>query len=268
MFNTEDNNEQILILNQIEDIIKEEIESGKQLINFCKNDPRLGYHADAEGYKYFPEKIQWRINFLQKILTQQIPEFEVKIKNNELLFPDYSGKSSNIDFIIATQSNIQIDGNSLLQNLTQYNWQPFTYGDKALKSWAINYDDNFLYILISYSMNNDIQKIKSPFTSMRVKVQPRRLWPVQIYNYNLTAEIRNPESSVKWNDTNNNWVAVARIPLTQIGIDKNNLRPVRLDVSVQTNDGKSATWRENNPYLPRLMLKSDNPNDLGWIKFE
>ncbi|MDD4144539.1 MAG: hypothetical protein PHN68_07880 [Prolixibacteraceae bacterium] len=268
MFNTEDNNEQILILNQIEDIIKEEIESGKQLINLCKNDPRLGYHADAEGYKYFPEKIQWRINFLQKILTQQIPEFEVKIKNNELLFPDYSGKSSNIDFIIATQSNIQIDGNSLLQNLTQYNWQPFTYGDKASKSWAINYDDNFLYILISYSMNNDIQKIKSPFTSIRVKVQPRRLWPVQIYNYNLTAEIRNPESSVKWNDTNNNWVAVARIPLTQIGIDKNNLRPVRLDVSVQTNDGKSATWRENNPYLPRLMLKSDNPNDLGWIKFE
>ena len=37
--------------------------------------------------------------------------------------------------------------------------------------------------------------------------------------------------------------------------------------NLQMNDRKSASWRKNKPYLPRLMLKSDNPNDFGWIFF-
>ena len=267
MFWLEGVDDRLMILNQLKDIIKEEIELDKQLIILCNQDPRVGYHADAEGYKYFPEKLQWRINLLQKILSQQVPDFELRIRNKELLFPEYTGKSPSTDFAIAIQSNFQIDGNSLLYNINRYNWQPFEYGETSFKSWAVSYDNNFLYILISDSTNKDGRNSRSPFTGLQVKVQPRRLWPAQIFNFNLTAEQRSAECSVKWSFPTNSWIAVAEIPLSQIGLEKTNLHPIRLDISLQMNNGKTASWRKNNAYLPRLMLNSDNPNDFGWIFF-
>lgn len=267
MFNSDNHQEQTLILSQLRNIIEKEIEQSEQLKDLCNNDPRLGYHADAESYKYFPEKIEWRINFLKKILKNQMPDLELKIKNNDSFFPEYTGKSEEVKSVYATQSNIHIDGNTVLHNLTQYNWQPFVYGDTIFKQWAVCFDNNYFYILIS-SKENESQSLKSPFRSMGVKVQPRRLWPVQLYNFSLKPSDRNSESSVKYDYISNSWLAVSRIPLTQIGIEKSNFNLIRLDILVHMDDGKSATWRQNNPYLPRLMLKSDNPNDLGWVKFE
>ena len=36
-----------------------ELKGDAELIELCRNGSRQGFHSEAEGYKYFPEKIRW-----------------------------------------------------------------------------------------------------------------------------------------------------------------------------------------------------------------
>ncbi len=66
--------ERLDLLNNLVDIILEELELDEQLLILCKHDSRLGFHSEAEGYKYFPEKIEWRMDQLRSVLANDVPE--------------------------------------------------------------------------------------------------------------------------------------------------------------------------------------------------
>lgn len=53
------------ILQEMEAIADEEIRNSEKMIPLCNMDSRLGYHSEAEGYKFFPEKLKDRIEKLQ-----------------------------------------------------------------------------------------------------------------------------------------------------------------------------------------------------------
>ncbi|NMB97155.1 MAG: hypothetical protein GYA02_11185 [Clostridiaceae bacterium] len=60
--------EALKYLSEMEAIVKEEINKSLQMIKLCKFDSRLGFHSEAEGYKYYPEKLLWRIKQLESLL--------------------------------------------------------------------------------------------------------------------------------------------------------------------------------------------------------
>lgn len=266
MFTLDDVGERLLILNQLKSILKEEIESGEQLILLCNRNPLLGYHADAEGYKYFPEKIKWRNGLLNKTIHTVVPLLERKIQNKELLFPEYTGKKLIGATTNAVPISFQMDGNYEIDNLQQLQWKSLDLEGMEKIMWSTGYDSNALYILISDSIMNN--KTSAPFSSIRIWIQPRRLWPSKQLFFDLSAEKRNEESRVQKDYKSNKWVTIIRIPFNKIGNDVDYLRPIRMNFEIQMKDGKTAFWRPNNPYIPRLMLGNDNPNDLGWISFE
>jgi hypothetical protein len=37
------------------------------MIELCSSDPRLGYHSEAEIFKFYPAKLKWRISELEKL---------------------------------------------------------------------------------------------------------------------------------------------------------------------------------------------------------
>ena len=49
--------EQFKCLDEMESIVKEEINRSLRMVELCRFDSRLGFHSEAEGYKYFPEKL-------------------------------------------------------------------------------------------------------------------------------------------------------------------------------------------------------------------
>ncbi len=69
LFNAE-HTRQKPILNEMEAIVHGEINRSERLIELCENDSRLGFHSEAEGYKYFPEKLEWRITMLKNLLAE------------------------------------------------------------------------------------------------------------------------------------------------------------------------------------------------------
>ncbi len=62
-----------ILLDGMEKIIREEIEGSLRLAELCRMDARLGYHSEAEVYKYFPEKLEWRAEVLREVLEKDIP---------------------------------------------------------------------------------------------------------------------------------------------------------------------------------------------------
>ena len=68
------------VLDKMEAIVRVEIAASLRLAELCEMDSRLGYHSEAEVYKYFPEKLRWRAEVLKETLALDFAECRIKIK--------------------------------------------------------------------------------------------------------------------------------------------------------------------------------------------
>ena len=71
------------LLKVMENIVKLEVQASLRLSELCKADGRLGYHSEAEVYKYFPEKLEWRARCLQELLDSEFPDVYAQIANGK-----------------------------------------------------------------------------------------------------------------------------------------------------------------------------------------
>jgi hypothetical protein len=256
------------MLKPLTDIIAEELRGDEALLGLCERDSRLGFHSEAEGYKYYPEKIRWRMEQLHSVLAGDVPAVEKTIREGKLLFPEYTGREPGGALAYATRSDDSIWSSHDLAAPSAVQWQSCTYGsEKAGGRWAATYDAKNLYVIVSASTR---------FASVLVKIEPRRLWPCKQFVFTPGAERRaetpdqvSPQSADgRIVEVPGAWRAVVRIPLANIGLTAEQLHPVRLDVRMQRPREGTIAWRPSNPITSRLSLGSDNPADLGWLLFQ
>ncbi|MBE6931601.1 MAG: hypothetical protein E7463_15135 [Ruminococcaceae bacterium] len=79
------------ILDEMEAIVRTELNTSRELSALCENDNRLGYHSEAEGFKYFPEKLDWRVKKLGELLETEFPRTRARIAAGEPALPFYYG---------------------------------------------------------------------------------------------------------------------------------------------------------------------------------
>ena len=60
---------------KMKEIMQEEIAQSERLASLCELDSRLGFHSEAETYKFFPEKLRARASLLRKFLTDPPPAY-------------------------------------------------------------------------------------------------------------------------------------------------------------------------------------------------
>ena len=80
------------ILARMKEIVYDEIANSTKMIELCKNDNRLGYHSEAEGYKFFPKKMEERICKLKTLLETEFVETEKRIDDGLAPLEYYTGK--------------------------------------------------------------------------------------------------------------------------------------------------------------------------------
>ena len=261
MLNMEDK-ERLQILKQMMDIIKEELEMDEELLGLCQKDSRLGFHSEAEGYKYYPEKIRWRMQQLEYTLANDFPELRDLILKNKLLFPEFTGKKpvGAIAYAVPTRQD------SVFDIPTDLLWQTFTFGvENSGAQWASSYDKDAVYIILSHTDFKSQSSILSAVSGISVKVEPRRLWPNVRYSFN-TSDV-SKDDGIMIAENSGKWYVVARIPFKNFWWSDELLHPLRIDVQVNSKDGKTSTWRPHNPIVPRLVYGTDNSADLGWLVF-
>jgi hypothetical protein len=55
-------------------LVEDEIGHSERMVKLCEQDSRLGFHSEAETYKYYPAKLRWRIEQLRELLSTEFPE--------------------------------------------------------------------------------------------------------------------------------------------------------------------------------------------------
>jgi hypothetical protein len=269
--------ERLQVLSQLSDIAREELDLNEALLSLCERDSRLGFHSEAEGYKYFPEKIRWRMEQLRNLLAVETPALERKIREDQPLFPEYTGKQPTGPVASCVPSDGSIWSSSELIPPSGLKWQSCSEGSgESEVRWGASYDVNALYLIVTGQVSADRPASEPPVASVLFKLEPRRLWPCKHFIFVPGGEPRAqlPDKVVPQSvegrivTEGDIWRVVMRIPFERTGLNAKRLDPVRMDLRVQPATGGVRAWRPHNPLTPRLALGSDNPADLGWLLFE
>jgi len=85
------------LLQKMRELVMAEMENSRVMIALCGKDSRLGYHSEAEVYKFFPEKIEDRIAQLTELLDTEFAEVEERIRNGKTPLEYYDGVEDNDD---------------------------------------------------------------------------------------------------------------------------------------------------------------------------
>ena len=246
------------LLQQITEIINEEFSLDKDLLELCKKDSRLGFHSEAEGYKYFPKKIEWRMDQLKTVLAEDIPEIKKQILSEELLFPEYTGEKP-VGMIAYSKHNPGNIWDSTNIRFPQgLDWQSFDYSEtKTSIKWASMFDKEALYIVFSDSTSELLQETDW----IRISIESRRLWPVKHFDLDIY-DIKKRKDDVRIINNNINYL-IRRIPFKNFLWKDEELHPIRLDIQLG-----GIKWRPSNPVTNRLTFGTLNPADLGWLLFK
>ncbi len=79
-------------LRLLEELVRTEIENSQAMKELCLQDARLGYHSEAEGFKFFPEKLDHRTESLKKLLSTEFPEVRERIEKGLAPLEFYRGR--------------------------------------------------------------------------------------------------------------------------------------------------------------------------------
>ncbi len=80
------------ILNLMEEIVYKEKENSLELIPLAENYPYLGYMSEANGFKFFKEKLLWRIETLDTLLKTEFVEVRERIEKGLAPLSFYLGQ--------------------------------------------------------------------------------------------------------------------------------------------------------------------------------
>lgn len=252
------------LLAELREILAEELRLDEQLLALCAADSRLGFHSEAEGYMYFPEKIRWRMAQLRDVLANDVPELDRIIRSGAALFPGYTGAQAQGPVAEA----VSADG-ALWTNaggpLPALRWQPLQHGLEASQiRWGAAHDPDALYVAVADAGDGKLFATGT-VTRVTIKIEPRRLWPARHFVFDLASTRGGGELRISRD--RNGWIM--RIPKNLIGLAQKDTHPIRVDVRVQKAGGSVSAWQPDRPlaYRPNLGTDNpaDNPADLGWL---
>lgn len=104
------------LLEIMEQIVLKEIENSRKMIPLCDADGRLGYHSEAVGYKFFPEKLRDRIAYLENLLKTEFEVVKKRVDSGLVALEYYCG-------------NKQEKHYNLAEDILSAAWEPI--GEKA-----------------------------------------------------------------------------------------------------------------------------------------
>ncbi|MBT4819565.1 MAG: hypothetical protein HON70_27900, partial [Lentisphaerae bacterium] len=240
--------EQRQMVEKMKWIVTEETANGHVLKALCEADSRLGFHSEAEGYKYFPAKIAWRIELLEALQAEDFPRLDRQISTGEELFPEYTGKAPTGPAYSCPESPECAEWQQL-SGLPETNWR--AYHSETSVTFEVEC----------------LAPVEGDWVT--VEIEPRRLWPAQtfmLYRSGATQHInKGPEQDRSWQgqgvDSNGSWIATIEIPIDVLKRDAFD-RPMRINIL-----RRSACLVEKHPLPPRLLFGDSNSADLAWLRF-
>jgi len=265
-------------LEQMKDLVKDELRIDRELLALAEADSTLGFHSEAEGYKYFPEKIRWRMKQLEELLETGFPSLEERIQRGVVPFPSYTGEKpeGRVYRCRPFPEGPPMDGKPCGQP-----WEGLAEtgafavaGSGATDrdvTWKAGYDEEALYFGVC------CRGATSLGDTIEIRLEPRRLWPHRGFRVRADGSkwhiaptgfgnLEDDRWEVSVHRADGGWSAVVRIPFVCIERQKPRLKPLRVNV---VRMGRiHSRWVLRPPLRSRLIWGTENPAEFGWLVFE
>lgn len=236
------------LLDRMDAIIDEEIAHSEAMIPLCQTDLRLGYHSEAEGFKFFPEKLRSRIDALKAVKRNEFALVRQRVSQHLAPLSWYEGDASS-GYLMTKGS------------LDDAIYTPV--GDKS--SFRVAYDDKNLYVeLLSctdvrYCLNFEY-RLLWPSPGIMVCGGAARLSECAISHQSVwgekkTAELDKYRFLMSEPDKGHYIIAIDR---KMVGWTKD--QPLRLSLSA---DG--VHWTTDDAPVRTLGKFDASPGNFGWL---
>lgn len=258
------------LLTQLRQLVLSEIKNSRALIRLCARHSSLGFHSEAEGYKYHPALLHWRIAQLETQLADDFPQIERAIQTRHPLFPEYTGVTPRG---AAARCFVQPKDSRCLQ-WNKAPWQTCRAAETQVigAQWRAWQKGETLFIQVLCPGVDATASRTDPFSGDHVilRIEPRRLWPARQFFVTSSGVRYDPAGTEpgvpRWRvhvrrdaDT---WQATFQIPLA---LFKEKGRHPRLNVIRKTPHNGTFAWLPLHPLPNRLIFGDSNPNDMGWL---
>ena len=80
------------LLSRMREIVLEEIKNSEKISALCEKNSKLGYHSEAEAFKFFPKKCAYRIDTLKALLDTEFPIVKKRISEGKVPLGFYLGE--------------------------------------------------------------------------------------------------------------------------------------------------------------------------------
>ena len=261
-------------LSAMESIVTSEMNRSLRMVELCKFDSRLGFHSEAEGYKYFPEKLLWRVKLLANLLDVDFPRMRALIKNTG-------------------EHVIDIKRLTTPLNAPEYNCSDSTPAEAITFKWTARVKDKKLFIdIVCSDKTSTIENIIEDRLSLHIKAGDLG-YP---YNFFLNLKEGEGESTSNQNIERKiiirksytdsyigfpincfyeaKWQGTNKIASFEIDMDKmpgyrgQSALAMSIVRSIQTSNGEIVdSWSGANPEIRhRLCLSNYNPEAMGRLE--
>jgi hypothetical protein len=243
----------IAALDRMQVLAGREIDNSLHLSCLCEGDSRLGFHSEAEGYKYFAEKLVWRADLLGDLIRTDFPKVRAMIETGEPIFSNYTGSKP--------EGNVCLCRESKSDPLPISDWGCFhVWRDEKNVFFSVRLD-----------------RERSGFEMVELDIEPRRLWPTLSYQIFSKGELwhipkggaeTDPRWTAKISGDEREKTVDFKVPLVCFRPNEDLSTPVRFNLTIKMPDAAEASWVKKNPLEERLIFNTENPADLGWLFFQ
>jgi hypothetical protein len=260
-------------------IVEEEISNGAALAALCETNPFLGFHSEAEAYKYFPAKLQWRADRLRALLDTEFAEAEAAVTAGGPVFPalaGMSGESLAYACPLAPKNFADTWRSDAAWQALSSEAAPLTPGEPTA-SWRAVHDADALYVTVQRTATEGAASLTASVHVQSAHIYPRRTFELD------NQGTRNTQ--LAWHTVSDQWEAETatangirtfrfRIPFDLFGgeFDEANFpaRPMRINVQLKPGAAATAsqTWAPLSaaPPMNRLGYGLEDPAEMGWLR--
>lgn len=227
-------------LTEMKEIVLDEIGNSEKMIRLCRQDSRLGYHPEANGYLFFPEKLEARIGLLRELLTDDFGKF----RPDDPALDVYTGR--------------EISGPAAVLHSPDQPAKKYPLGGGL--SWYASYDPANIYLTVENAAG----------TFLCIALEPCRLWTPLRFNVDKQGGLQDyflcfPEApEIKPHFEGKDLKLT--IPLKHFEGFYRKGFPMRMNI--WSNTDPAIHWVEPDPWKWRLLQSEFNSARAGWILFQ
>lgn len=241
------------ILSKMKGIVKREIANSEKMIGLCKADSRLGFHSEAEGYKFFPAKLRRRIKLLKKLLAKEFSLVEQRIGAGLSPLAYYEGKDKITARVLAGREEWNEDWKTLSDGVSKF--RLLVLRDE-IKMECIGAKDTDFVVCNEFELN-------FPQPAVILKSDGRVLLYRDCITHQSLLDERGEEEKAKWQVECFSTAEKTRLIAT---LKKSSVGFVRLPYKLLVKTRMGGNWCEEGIPTHTLGKSILSPGEFGWVE--